>query len=247
MPDAVISAAALQAVQTAFPVALRPYDLAGKRPGLVIVDAVDGFCTVGRGPLAPTAPDERIARMVVEIDRLARRFVAAGWPVAASRDSHDADRPEPPYPPHCLKGSGDDELVAELRWLETEPQATVFFKNCINLFVGSITPDGGNKLMDWIADNRLDTVVAVGICTDICVMDFVLTLLSARNAGLAEGLVDVVVYEPACATYSLPLEIARAVGLPDAAAHPQAEAHHAGLYMMASRGAVLVDRLDSYS
>jgi len=71
-------------------------------------------------------------------------------------------------------------------------------------------------------------------------MDFVLTLLSARNHGLMPGLADIAVFEPGCATYDLPLEVARTLGLPDTAAHPKDIAHHAGLYFMASRGARLV-------
>ena len=48
------------------------------------------------------------------------------------------------------------------------------------------------------------TVLVTGICTDICVMDFVLTMLSARNHGLMSTLADIVVLEPATATYHLP-------------------------------------------
>lgn len=242
MPDTAIHADAASVLAGALPVALEPYTLGG-RPGLFIVDEVNGFATVGCGPLAPAAPNAQVDRMIAETDRLARRFLAAGWPVAASLDSHDPERPEPPYPPHCLRGSGDDELVPALRWLEEQPLATLIVKDCINLFVGAIQ-DGRNRIVDWINDNRLDSVVVVGICTDICVMDFVLTLLSARNHGLTTDLRDVVVYEPGCATYDLPLPVARGLGLPDTAAHPQDVAHRIGLWAMASRGARLTDRLD---
>lgn len=85
--------------------------------------------------------------------------------------------------------------------------------------------------------------MVVGIYTDICVMDFVLTALSARNHDLLGGLRDIVVYAPACATYSLDLETAQALELPDTAAHPQMLTHHLGLYFMASRGALLADTL----
>ena len=84
--------------------------------------------------------------------------------------------------------------------------------------------------------------MAVGICTDICVADFVGTLLSARNHGLMPTLKDVVVLEPACATYDLPRAAAE-LGLPETAAHPQAATHHLGLYIMASRGAVIASGL----
>lgn len=81
----------------------------------------------------------------------------------------------------------------------------------------------------------------VGICTDICVMDLVLTLLSARNHDLMPGLVDIYVYETACATYDLPRDVAKILDLPPSLAHPKAPTHHMGLYFMASRGARLVN------
>lgn len=219
--------------------------------GLVIVDEVNGFCTVGAGNLAPVAADAQIARMVGETERLARRFVARRRPVLAFLDTHEPGKPEPPYPPHCERGTGEENLVRELEWLADEPDVTLIRKDCINGFVGAMeaTPIRGahgathNRCVDWVNAHRLAAVVAVGICTDICVMDFVLTLLSARNHGLMPTLKDVVVLEPACATYDLPLETARALGLPDTAAHPQAQTHHMGLYFMASRGAVLAREL----
>lgn len=228
----------------ALPIALQTYPLTGKRAGLVIIDEVNGFCTPGCGPLAPPAPDAAVEKMVAETDALARRFLGAGRPVLVSLDSHDPDKPEPPYLPHCLQGSGDDKLVPALKWLETAPDVTLLAKDCINFYIGAIRADGGNSVSDWIVGHKLETVVVVGICTDICVMDFVLTLLSARNHGLTGDLRDVVVYERGCATYDLPLEVARQLGLPDTAAHPREQTHHAGLYFMASRGALLADRLD---
>ncbi|HYE01130.1 MAG TPA: isochorismatase family protein [Alphaproteobacteria bacterium] len=249
MPDTPTPAPddALAALRRAMPIALGRFDPAAQRTGLVIVDIVNGFATVGRGPLAPPAPNAQVDRMIAEADALARRFAAAGWPVLATRDSHDPDRPEPPYPPHCLRGTGDDELVPALEWLESAPQATILPKDCINTYVGAIetAADGSqrNRLLDWIAANRIEALLVTGICTDICVMDFVLTLLSARNHGLTAGLRDIWVYERACATYDLPLATAQRLGLPETAAHPQAEAHHMGLYFMASRGAALAGEI----
>ncbi|HRJ61205.1 MAG TPA: isochorismatase family protein [Azospirillaceae bacterium] len=231
-------------IADSLPIALQAYPLTGKRAGLVIIDEVNGFCTPGCGPLAPPAPDAVVEQMVAETDALAGRFLAGGLPVLVSLDSHDPAKPEPPYPPHCLQGTGDDQLVPALQWLETAPGVTLLAKDCINFYIGGVRADGGNGVSDWIVGHKLETVVVVGICTDICVMDFVLTLLSARNHGLTGDLRDVVVYEPACATYDLPLEVARKLGLPDTAAHPRAQTHHAGLYFMASRGALLAGRLD---
>ncbi|HYD31684.1 MAG TPA: isochorismatase family protein [Azospirillaceae bacterium] len=232
----------LTTLQQTLPVALGFYDTRGKATGLVVVDEVNGFCTVGCGPLAPPVPNAQVSRMVAETDRLARAFVEAQRPVAAFLDSHTPGKAEPPYPPHCEIGTGQENLVPELAWLDGHPQATLIRKDCINGFVGAIH-DGGNRITDWINRHKLETVVVVGICTDICVMDFVLTLLSARNHDMLPTLRDIVVYEPGCATYDLPLGVARSIGLPDTATHPQDEAHHMGLYVMASRGAVLANEL----
>jgi nicotinamidase-related amidase len=189
--------------------------------------------------------------MIRETDRLARRFAEEKRAILGFLDTHEPGKPEPPYPPHCERGTGEENLVPELAWLEDCGCATLLRKDCINGFVGGIEASfigGGhgqhhNKVVDWVNSHRLDTVVAVGICTDICVMDFVLTLLSARNHGLMPTLQDIVVLEPATATYDLPLAATAELGLPPTAAHPKAETHHMGLYFMASRGALLASAL----
>ena len=240
MPDVMPTHPLLDAVRDQLPIAAGRFDPTAQRTGLVIVDEVNGFCTVGAGNLAPPHPNPQVDRMVDETDRLARRFAAADWPIMLFLDTHQPDKPEPPYPPHCIIGTGEEELVDRLKWLEGDARATLLRKDCINGFVGGME-NGRNLVVDWINDNRLDAVLVVGICTDICVMDFVLTLLSARNHAVTPTLKDIVVYEKACATYDLPRSATDGLGLPATLAHPQALTHHLGLYFMASRGAMLAE------
>jgi nicotinamidase-related amidase len=222
------------------PLSLKTFKAAGSRTGLVIVDEVNGFASVGAGPLAPAGPDPRIDQMISETDRLARAFEKRGQPMLVFMDNHVPGKPEPPYPPHCETGSGEENLVPALNWLMESPMATLMPKDCIDGFVGAFDPvSGRNKVVDWVNEHRLSTALVVGICTDVCVMDFVLSLLSARNHGLMPTLADVVVYEPGCATYDLPRSTVDAIGLPVTATHPREITHHMGLYFMASRGAVL--------
>jgi nicotinamidase-related amidase len=233
--------AVLEALSEHLPVACETFEAAG-RVGLVIVDEVNGFATVGGGNLAPPEPNAQVARMVEETDRLAHAFAERDLPIAAFLDTHEPGKPEPPYPPHCEKGTGEEELVEALAWLADCPQATLIRKDCINGFVGSIDAEGGaNRIVSWVGDERLETVLVVGICTDVCVMDFVLTMLSARNHGLMPTLADIVVYEQGCSTYHLPREATVSLGLPATASHPQDLTHHMGLYFMHSRGARLAD------
>ncbi|MDP6786567.1 MAG: isochorismatase family protein [Rhodospirillales bacterium] len=164
---------------------------------------------------------------------------------AAFLDTHEPGKPEPPYPPHCGAGTGEEELVPELAWLHESPQATLIRKDCINGFVGAtVVESGANRLVDWVNEHGLQAIVVVGICTDICVMDFVLTVLSARNHAMMPTLEDVVVHEPGCATYDLSKETAKTLGLPATAAHPQTITHHLGLYFMASRGAIVAESIE---
>ncbi len=236
--------AVLEQLRAHMPVAASSFDTLSSKTGLVIVDEVNGFATVGMGPLAPAEPNDQVDRMIAETVRLARLFAERDLPIAAFLDSHESGKPEPPYPPHCEIGTGQENLVPPLEWLHDCRQATLIRKDCINGFVGSIdAASGQNRIVDWVNDNAVEAVLAVGICTDICVMDFVLTMLSARNHGLMPTLADIVVYEPGCATYELPREVALSLDLPETASHPQALTHHLGLYFMASRGAVLASEV----
>ncbi|CDP01568.1 unnamed protein product [Coffea canephora] len=205
------------------------------KTGLVLVDIVNGFCTVGAGNLAPVAPDKQISGMVDESVRLAKMFCEKKWPIYALLDSHHPDIPEHPYPPHCIAGSDESKLVPALQWLEDEPNVTLRCKDCIDGFLGSIDKDGSNVFVDWVKTNQIKVILVVGICTDICVLDFVCSALSARTRRILTPLEDVIVYSPACATFDLPLHVAQ--NIKGALAHPQELMHHVGLYMAKGRGA----------
>ena len=227
----------------AMPVAMDALAAEPASTGLVIVDEVKGFATVGAGNLAPPAPNPQVDQMVAETDRLARLFTDAKAPILAFADCHVPGKPEPPYPPHCEAGTGEEELIDALKWLEDDPHTTIVRKDCINGFVGAAGPDGGNRFVDWVNNHDVETLVVVGICTDICVMDFVLTTLSARNHGMMPALREVCVYERGCATFGLPRATAEELGYGATAAHPQDITHYMGLYFMASRGARIVDQV----
>jgi len=238
------SDAILGAVREGLPVTLGNYEIAGASAGLVIVDEVNGFATVGAGNLAPQSDNEQVSRMVSQTDQLARRFLDTEQPVLAFLDTHEPGVPEPPYPPHCERDTDESELVPALQWLSERDEVILVRKDCINGFVGSLdAATGENRVANWINEHKLSAIIVVGICTDICVMDFVLTMLSARNHGLMPTLKDIVVFEPGCATYDMSKQSALDLGLPETAAHPQHVTHHLGLYFMASRGAVLTSEL----
>ncbi|MED6132073.1 NiCoT heavy metal ion transporter Nic1 [Stylosanthes scabra] len=211
------------------------------KTGLVLVDLVNGFCTVGSGNLAPRQPNKEISRMVDESVRLSKVFAEKNWPIFAFLDTHHPDIPEPPYPPHCIAGTQEADLVPDLLWLENEPNATLRRKDCIDGFLGSIDKDGSNVFVDWVKNNHIKQVLVVGICTDICVMDFVSSALAARNRGFLPPLEDVILYSKACSTYDIPLHVARTNK--DVISHPQELMHHIGLYISRGRGAKIASEV----
>ncbi|KAK9285626.1 hypothetical protein L1049_024823 [Liquidambar formosana] len=224
------------------PVAQESLVLSGDfNTGLVLVDIVNGFCTVGAGNLAPRQPDKQISGMVDKSVKIAKVFCEKKWPIFAFLDSHHPDVPEPPYPPHCIAGTDEAKLVPALQWLENEPNVTLRCKDCIDGFLGSIEKDGSNVFVDWVKTNQIKVVLVVGICTDICVLDFVCSALSARNRGFLTPLEEVLVYSNGCATFDIPVHVAKTTK--DVTAHPQELMHHIGLYMAKARGAKVVSEV----
>ena len=70
------------------PLAIGPAEIGARKTGLIIVDEVNGFATVGAGYLAPPAPNAQVTRMVDETDRLAN----------ADREADPVDGRPPPSP-----------------------------------------------------------------------------------------------------------------------------------------------------
>ena len=108
-PDAVLGQ-----LREQMPITEVLFDSTKSLTGLVIVDEVNGFATVGMGPLAPTVPNDQVDRMIAETNRLAHSFAERDLPIAAFLDSHVPGKPEPPYPPHCEIGTGQENLVPVL-------------------------------------------------------------------------------------------------------------------------------------
>ena len=225
------------------PLTMESYTVDARNTGLVIVDEVNGFASVGAGNLAPPLENLQITSMIQETNRIAQGLTKHQLPILAFLDTHIPGKLEPPYPPHCEIGTGEENLVPKLEWLESAGNATLIRKDCINGFIGAFEINGRNQVVDWISRNSIKELLVVGICTDVCVMDFVVTTLSARNHDMTPPLSEVIVYDAGCSTYDLPRHAAEETGYGATAAHPQDATHYMGLYFMASRGARLCDEV----
>ena len=251
--------ALLKELQQALPVSVGTAMLAPGDVGLVVVDVVRGFTREGN-----LSDPASMKPMVQAASALATRLdqeLGSRLHTLLLRDSHHPDIPEPPYPPHCIQGTGEDELDPEIAWLQQRPRTTVIRKDCINGFVGAMRPVTGgepglwcNLLADWVADNALTSLILVGDCTDICLSDLCVALLSARNHGMLTRVdpadrqqyveaitgLQLYVHATACATFDADPDGPMPQGQ-EALRHPGSLAHHLGLWIAASRGAIIVD------
>lgn len=132
------------------------------RRAIIVVDMLICFCR--RGALYSPRYDPMVPRL--------REHLAAaeaeGVPLIFLVDTHVPDDPEfKVFPPHCVEGSGEDEVIPELQ--EYADRGTVVRKNTFSGFRGTEL----EAVLERLAP---DVVEVVGVCTDICVLHTVADL-----------------------------------------------------------------------
>ena len=152
------------------------------RSAIIVVDMLVCFCR--RGALFSPRYDPMVPRLR---ERLAAAE-AEGVPIVFLVDTHVPDDPEfRMFPPHCVEGSGEDEVIPELQ--EFADRGTVVRKRTFSGFHET-------DLDSVIARLAPDLVEVVGVCTDICVLHTV--------AGLRARGYDVVVRKDLVETFDAP-------------------------------------------
>ncbi len=153
-----------------------------KRRAFVIVDMLVCFCR--RGALYSPRYDGIVPGLV-------RRLAAAeaeGVDLIFLVDTHTPDDPEfAMFPAHCVEGSGEDEVIPELK--EFADRGTVVRK-------GTFSGFHGTELAEVLARLAPDVVEVAGVCTDICVLHTV--------AGLRARGYEVLVHKDLVETYDTP-------------------------------------------
>ncbi len=156
---------------------------------LIVVDMLKGF--IDEGPLA----DPSIRQIVPENVRLVETFLNEKKPVLYFQDAHTKDALEfENYPPHCLKGTKESELIDELKVFEDKMIQVE--KNTTN---GFFAP----AFQSYLKENPdLDKITVIGCCTDICVLNFSVTMKTySQTIGHP---ITIVVPENAVDTFGLP-------------------------------------------
>ncbi|MFV0381342.1 MAG: cysteine hydrolase family protein, partial [Breznakia sp.] len=149
-----------------------------------IVDMVNGFCREG------SLHDTSILEISKEIKKLLKHcdhhiFVC---------DSHDLNAREfGSYPIHCVAQTAETEVIKELRPFVN----TILYKNSTNTFVAKSFQDQ----LSMIQENYQDIII-VGCCSDICILQFALSLNTYFNEINAQDK-RVIVPINMCETYHI--------------------------------------------
>lgn len=141
-----------------------------KNTALIVVDMVVGF--VEEGILS----SPRVKEMSANLLDLNSR--TSGYNKIYFVDSHNKDAEElKSYPLHCIVNTKEEELIDELKEaVSKEENIKVIKKNSTN---GFHVPEFKSWL-DEVVDN-IDNFIIVGCVTDICVLQFSLTLKTYFN------------------------------------------------------------------
>ena len=147
---------------------------------ILVVDMIRGFHDLGK------LANPRTAKIIPNIrELLERKTKEGGWVALFLADKHKLDDKEfDMFPPHCVEGTEETEVVAELRQF---CQHTVLSKTRHSGFYKT-------QLDDFLEFEKPQKVVVVGVCTDICVLYTV--------AGLRERDFKVIVPKNCTETYS---------------------------------------------
>ena len=147
--------------------ALKLEDLPAGETALVIIDMINGFAREG------VLSSPRVGALIPAIAGLSEKCGEIGMQKLAFADSHTGKSPEfGAYPPHCMTGTSESEIVDELK---TVGGYLLISKNSTNGF-------HEKNFQDWLGQNSgIRNFIITGDCTDICIQQFAVTLKAWFN------------------------------------------------------------------
>ncbi len=152
-------------------------DLKKEETALAIVDVVNGFAKEG------LLSSPRIQGIISPIAEMLEKFKEKDMTVVAFADSHTSDSVElKNYVQHCIAGTYESEIVEEIQQIGGY---TNFPKNSTNGFLEE-------DFQQWYAQHEnIKNWIVTGDCTDICILNFALTLKNDYNRKNKESRVIV--------------------------------------------------------
>ena len=142
---------------------------------LIVIDYTYDFVATD-GKLTCGEPGQAIEGKIVS---LIDEFVAANKVVLFANDMHIENDPYHPesklFPPHNIEGTAGRELYGAVKdvYEKYKSQVISFDKTRYSAFAGT-------NLDSLLRERKIEKVVLVGVCTDICVLH---TAVDAYNLG----------------------------------------------------------------
>jgi len=125
---------------------------------LIVVDMLKGFLVEGN----PLYCGHAVRRIIPFVKAKVEEFDKKGDLIVFLADRHDRDDKEfQTFPPHCVKGTEEAEVIEELK--EYAKRHTIVPKTRYSGFHGT-------SLDRILGEAGPDRVEVVGICTNICVL-----------------------------------------------------------------------------
>ena len=142
-------------------------DLLDGKTAFIIIDMVNGFLTEG------VLSSQRALSVLPAVEKLLKFSKINQLPCVAFADCHQPDCIEfNSFPVHCLKNSSESEIAPSLAKIGGFQK---IHKNSTN---GFFTSEFQNFLNQH---SELEKIIISGVCTDICVMQFALSLKAFCN------------------------------------------------------------------
>lgn len=180
----------------------------------VVVDMVNGFVKYGN------MHDKEIANIVPAQIKLLDKFQDEKSIIGIVKEAHNEVCAEfESFPPHCIIGSGEEDLIDELKQFEND-DALIYKKNSTSV---AHVP---SFFEDILKMNNLKRVVILGCCTDICVLNAAIPLKTFFDER--DLRIEVIVPKNAVETYDAPV-------------HNRAEYNEIGYKLMRNAGIKVVE------
>lgn len=155
---------------------------------LIVVDVINGFAKEG------ALSSNRVAEIIPNVKSLMSLAKANDVKTVAFADCHTPNSTEfSSFPQHCLEGTSECEPVDEIKSMS---DYTLIKKNSTN---GYHAPDFKRFLTEH---PNVDTFIVCGDCTDICVLNFCLTLKTSFDQD--DKPCDIIVPIDSVETYDAP-------------------------------------------
>lgn len=180
----------------------------------VVIDMVNGFVKYG------AMHDKSIANIIPNQITLLEKFEGEESIISIVKDTHEKDCMEfKTYPEHCVKGSGEENLVDELSKFENE-NSLVYEKNSTDV----------TNVPEFFQDIKkmpnLKEIVVIGCCTDICVLNAAISMRTYFNQENMD--IQIIMPKNCVETYNAPT-------------HPQGEYNEIAYKLIAQAGIKVIE------